>query len=113
MAEVYRARLDDGGFQKVVCIKRVLPSLAGQLGFFEMFRDEAALAARMSHPHLVQALDLMHAEGTHWLVLELVEGTNLKHVLENCRVLGERLSLTHALYIALCITRGLHYAHTA
>lgn len=114
MAEVYRARLDDGaGFQKMVCIKRVLPSLAGQLGFAEMFKDEAALAARMHHPHLVQALDRMDAEGTQWIVLELVEGTNLKRVLEACRITGEKVSLQHALFITLCITRGLHYAHTA
>src|SRR5688572_7358264 len=114
MAEVYKARLDDGaGFQKAVCVKRVLPSLAGQIGFSAMFKDEAALAARMQHPHLVQALDRMDAEGTQWIVLELVDGTNLKRVLEGCRITGEKMALAHALYITLCITRGLHYAHTA
>src|SRR3712207_6467966 len=113
MAEVYKARLDDAGFQKAVCIKRVLPQLAGQLGFFEMFKDEAALAARMCHPNLVQALDFMQAEGTQWLVLELVDGTNMKRVLEGCRLVGERLSLVHALYVTSCIARGLHHAHTA
>ena len=58
MAEVFLARQTGmQGFEKVVVIKRILPHLANQARFVQMFLDEARLAARFNHPNIVQAID--------------------------------------------------------
>jgi serine/threonine protein kinase len=52
MAEIFLARQSGpAGFEKQVVIKRVLPHLAADKDFVEMFLDEARLAARLSHPN--------------------------------------------------------------
>src|SRR5947207_15696451 len=59
MAEIFLARLHgDGGFEKLVCIKRILPHLARDPQFVAMFLDEARAAARISHPNLCQVFEL-------------------------------------------------------
>lgn len=113
MAEVFRARIDEGAFQKPVCIKRILPQLAGQPGFISMFRDEAALAARLSHANIVQVLDFGEVDGTLFMSLELVDGVALDAALKACRAANARLPVPVALHIATCMCRALHAAHTA
>ena len=59
MAEVYLARQSGpAGFEKECVIKRILPSLAADQQFVNMFLDEARIAARLSHPNIVQIFDL-------------------------------------------------------
>ena len=59
MAEVYLARQKGpAGFVKLVAIKRLLPHLHADKGLVEMFLDEARIAARISHPNVVQIFDL-------------------------------------------------------
>ncbi|MCC7073688.1 MAG: protein kinase [Deltaproteobacteria bacterium] len=113
MAEVFRARIDEGAFQKPVCIKRILPQLAGQPGFVTMFRDEAALAARLSHANIVQVLDFGEADGTLFMSLELIDGVPLDRALTACRAANARLPVPVALHIAVCMCRALHAAHVA
>ena len=52
MAEIFRARTNTEGFQKQICIKRILPNFIHEAGFEAMFRDEAALAALNRHGDL-------------------------------------------------------------
>jgi serine/threonine protein kinase len=63
MAEIFLARLaGDGGFEKLVCIKRILPHLAKDPQFVAMFLDEARVAARISHPNVCQVFELGEIE---------------------------------------------------
>ncbi len=79
MAEVYLARiLGHGGFAKVVALKRMLPSLSCEAGFREMFMQEASLAARLSHPHVVQIFDFAEEQGELYLAMEYVHGVTLR-----------------------------------
>ncbi|HEV8323574.1 MAG TPA: protein kinase [Myxococcota bacterium] len=59
MAEVFRAKsFGVEGFEKTVVIKRILPHLARDQKFIEMFINEAKIAARLSHANIVQIFDL-------------------------------------------------------
>ena len=54
MATVWAARLKGTrGFQKIVAIKTMLPSMTEDAEFEQMFLDEATLASRIRHPHIV------------------------------------------------------------
>src|SRR5207244_1096575 len=59
MAEVFVARQTAmAGFEKKIVVKRILPSLSSDEAFIAMFFQEARLAARLSHPNVVQIFDL-------------------------------------------------------
>jgi serine/threonine protein kinase len=78
MAEIFLARLHgDGGFEKLVCIKRILPHLAKDPQFVAMFLDEARVAARISHPNVCQVFELGEWEGQYYIAMEYLEGVPL------------------------------------
>src|SRR5579859_5812037 len=65
MAEIFLARVEAmPGVHKVVVIKRILPQLATQNDFIEMFLDEARIAATLHHPNLVQVFDVGICDAT-------------------------------------------------
>lgn len=112
MAEVYLAEaVSMQGFRKTVAIKRVLPHLAQNEAFIQMFLDEARLCARLDHANIVSVFDISSREDTYFLVMEFVDGANLKKVNESLRKRGERIGLGPATYIAIDALRGLSYAH--
>ncbi len=84
MAEVYAARIQgEAGFQKLVAVKRMLPHLASEPGFVDMFLNEAKLAAHVASPHVVQTLDLGRgSDGSLYIVMELVVGLSLAKLVE-------------------------------
>src|SRR6476620_7252054 len=78
MAEIFLARLHgDGGFEKLVCIKRILPHLAKNPQFVTMFLDEARVAARISHPNVCQVFELGEWHGAYYIAMEYLEGVPL------------------------------------
>jgi serine/threonine-protein kinase len=78
MAEIFLARLHgDGGFEKLVCIKRILPHLAKDPQFVSMFLDEARVAARISHPNVCQVFELGEWQRQYYIAMEYLEGVPL------------------------------------
>src|SRR5215813_3592500 len=74
MAEIFLARLHGfGGFEKLVCIKRILPHLAKDEHFVHMFLDEARIAARISHPNVCQVFDICEADGRYFIAMEYLQ----------------------------------------
>src|SRR3569833_2183623 len=90
MAEIYLAKQQGPGrFERSLVIKRILPHLVGQgEQFTQMFLDEAALAAQLSHPHIAQVYDFGHEDGTYFIALELVKGPDLRNVIKTAQRLG-------------------------
>src|SRR5215210_7062397 len=83
MAEVFRAESEGlQGFRKQVAIKRVLPHLSEKKKFISMFLDEARLSAQLSHSNCVQVFDIGVGDNAYFIVMEFVDGANLKAVLE-------------------------------
>ncbi len=113
MAELFLAKqVGMEGFERVVAIKRILAHLAYDQEFINMFRDEARIVAKLSHPNIVQIYDLGKSDDTYFIAMEYIPGRNLSSVAKKARALGEKLPPTH---IARCVAQaceGLHYAHT-
>ncbi|HLU68590.1 MAG TPA: serine/threonine-protein kinase [Kofleriaceae bacterium] len=112
MAELYLARVTGAaGFEKDVVIKRILPQLAESDEFYQMFLDEARIAATLQHPNVVQIYDAQQVGGEHFIAMEYLDGADL---LTLRRILAERrqgLPIQHSVYIASAVAAGLHYAH--
>lgn len=112
MAEVFRGEaLSVQGFKKQVAIKRVLPHLAQNKSFISMFLDEARLGARLNHANIVTVFDIGAADNTFFIVMEYVDGCNLKAIIEHFRQMGRRLPAKESVYICMETCRGLSYAH--
>ncbi len=112
MAEVFLGEsISVQGFKKQVAIKRVLPHLSQNRKFIDMFLDEARLSARLNHANVVTVFDIGSTDNTFFLVMEYVEGTNLKELIENMRKSGRQFELKNAIFIGMEACRGLNYAH--
>jgi len=112
MAEVFVGdAMSVQGFKKRVAIKRVLPHLASNENFIGMFLDEARLGARMNHANIVSVLDIGAADNTYFIVMEYVDGANLKTIIEVLLKQGRPVPMKDAVYIAMEACRGLSYAH--
>ena len=112
MAEVFRAESAGiEGFKKKVAIKRVLPHLSQKRKFISMFLDEARLSAHLSHSNVVQVFDIGMGDNTYFIVMEYVDGADLKAIIETRRKRKQEFPLEHAVFIATKICEGLSYAH--
>ncbi len=112
MAEVFRAESEGlQGFRKQVAIKRVLPHLSSKTKFIQMFLDEARLSAQLSHSNCVQVFDIGVGDNTYFIVMEFVDGANLKSVTDSLRKQGREFPIEAALFICIEICKGLSYAH--
>lgn len=113
MAEVYHAEQESlEGFRKTVAVKKVLPHLVQNEKFLRMFLDEARLSLRMSHANVVQVFDVGQAGGSYYVIMEFVDGVNLKQVNEFMRARGTTLPVEQAVFIMVETCKGLQYAHT-
>src|SRR5262245_41004900 len=112
MAEVFRGVAESlQGFRKNIAVKRILPSLTTNKKFVAMFLDEARLSLALQHANVVQVFDIGHTEDTYFIVMEYVDGADLKTVIEWRRRIGKRVPIAQTLYIILEICKGLGYAH--
>lgn len=119
MAEVYRARRwGPAGFCKEVALKRMRPEFVGDPGFRRMFEREATISARLNHPNLVQAFEIVEQGGELALSMEFVPGISLRKLLAEERGWGRgsldgARSVWLAAYIAWGVARALGHAWNA
>ena len=112
MAEVYLAKqAGAAGFEKLVCLKRILPHLARDKQFVEMFLNEARLAARLDHPNIVSIFDLGETNGNYFIAMEFIDGPNLRGVGKRAAELNELLPVPEVVKIISMAAAGLQYAH--
>src|SRR5689334_17226366 len=112
MAEVFLAESAGiEGFKKQVAIKRVLPHLSEKKRFIAMFLDEARLSANLSHSNVAQVFDIGVGDNAYFIVMEYVDGADLKAVIEFMRKGNRTIPLESAVFIASKICEGLTYAH--
>ena len=111
MADVYLAVLHRPmGFSKLQVLKLLRADLAEQADFRTMFLEEARLAARLSHPNIVQTVDVGEDAGRYYMAMEYLEGQTLDRIQRRAAKSG---GVPQALLLTvLCeILRGLQYAH--
>jgi serine/threonine-protein kinase len=112
MAEVYRAESAGlEGFKKIVAIKRVLPHLSEKKQFIGMFLDEARTSAHLSHSNCVQVFDIGVGDNTYFIVMEFVDGSDLKAIIEHRRSRGQGVPVEAACLVCVKVCEGLAYAH--
>ena len=110
MGELFLAELVDRSSQ--VVLKRLLADFLDDEKYVEMFRSEARVMASLNHPNIVRVFDVPIVDGMQCLAMEYVHGRNIQQVLKRCRTLSTIVPPQIALYLAIQVLKGLHYAHT-
>jgi serine/threonine protein kinase/tetratricopeptide (TPR) repeat protein len=117
MAEVYKAKsFGVEGFEKILVIKRILPQLASNQAFIDMFVHEAKLAVRLSHANIVQVFDLGRvidngSAPAYYIAMEYVAGLDVASLIKRTLRRSEALPVGLCLYVAAEIAKGLDHAH--
>ncbi len=96
---------------RLLALKVLLPSLAANEDFVNMFFTEARIAARLTHPNIVSITGFGQAEGIHCLAMEYVFGASLAQVLRTSARARKPLTVGVLLQIAALVCDALHYAH--
>lgn len=112
MAEIYRAKyLGEGGFEKTVAVKRLLPSWSANHEFVTMLIDEAKAQVHLQHPNIVQVIELGKEQESYFLSMELVEGLDLGHFFS--KIVRDNIALPpkFTIYIISQILQALDFAH--
>ncbi|PTL77497.1 protein kinase [Vitiosangium sp. GDMCC 1.1324] len=113
MAEVWLARQKGiEGFAKNVVVKRILPHLAEDGEFVEMFRNEALIAAKFNHPNIAQVYEFGEANGTYFIAMEFIHGEDLGRVMRKAYNAGGWIARPLAIRMVASACEGLYYAHT-
>jgi eukaryotic-like serine/threonine-protein kinase len=111
MAEVFLAKHEaDGGFQKLVVIKRTLSHLTGS-EFTTMFLEEARLASDLRHPNIVTILDIGKSDGAYFIVMEFLHGQDIRKLQRKVASYGQSVPLGVASQMIIDAANGLHHAH--
>jgi serine/threonine-protein kinase len=106
MGVVYRAR--DQSLGRVVALKMLSAELAAEDELLKRFQREAEAVGRLNHPNIVTVYDLGDAEGHLYMAMELLEGDDLRDLIER----ATPIPLAERSRILIEICKGLGYAHT-
>ncbi len=113
MAEVFLAKsFGVQGFEKLIAIKRILPTMAEDQEFIQMFIDEAKIAGHLSHANIVPIYELGKIGDAHYIAMEFVWGKDLLHIINRFRRMRERMPPAMVMWVGAMICDGLDYAHT-
>ena len=110
MADVYKAY--QPSLDRHVAIKVIHPFLADEADFLSRFEREAKVVATLRHPNIVQVYDFDAEGGLYYMVMEFIDGSTLKTLLETMQARGAPISLDDAVRIILSIGSALKYAHS-
>lgn len=113
MAEIFLGKhIGEDGFERLCCVKRILPHYAQEKEYIEMFRDEAHIGKRLQHANIVRVEGFEEVDGSFAIIMEFINGGDLRSILSACEKARIRPSVPMAVYIIAEAARGLHYAHT-
>jgi len=112
MGVVYLAMIQGpGGFNKLVVVKELKPELVEEPAFLTMFLDEARLAARLSHPNIVQTNEVGNDGDRYFMAMDYLDGRGLDQIRRRSKVAGFGLSVPMHLRVVCDMLAGLDYAH--
>lgn len=114
MAEVYRARVLTGAREgQTVAIKRLSASMASDRSQLERFNQEADLCRQLDHPNIVTVYEAGVLQGVHYIAMELIDGSDLGHLVRQLRQRSLELPIDFAVYLVKVLLDALAYAHGA
>lgn len=112
MAEVFKAKsFGVEGFERLVAVKRILPSIAEDKEFITMFIDEAKIAALLTHANIAHVFDLGIVGDSYYIAMEYVQGKDLRTIFDRARKRGEPIPVPMACFVMMKVCEGLDYAH--
>ena len=113
MAEVFLGRATgEGGFERLVAVKRILPDLAETPDFVEMFTDEARISAGLSHGNIGQVHEFGRSDDSYFIAMEYIQGVHLRKIY---RAFGKMKKIPPpglAAYVMANVCAALEHAHT-
>lgn len=112
MAEVFVAKaFGVEGFERILAIKKILPTMAEDEEFITMFIDEARISVQLNHANVVHIHELGKHDDAYFIAMEYVSGKDLRALLERFRRRKEIMPTAMAVFCATKICEGLDYAH--
>ncbi|PIS10035.1 MAG: hypothetical protein COT73_11535 [Bdellovibrio sp. CG10_big_fil_rev_8_21_14_0_10_47_8] len=112
MAEVYLAKSTGAsGIAKFLAVKRILPQYSDHPEFIDMFKEEAKIAVNLNHNNIVSIFDFGVKDKQFFLVMEYVEGQNLRQVTNHLKKESRKFSIDQIVYITKEVAGGLDHAH--
>src|ERR1700685_2482638 len=99
-----------GGFNKLLVVKELKPELSHDECYVSMFLDEARLAARLTHPNIVQTIEVGSEGDRHYMVMEFLDGRSLHRLVRRFKDQGGFPVAANLRLIAEALL-GLQYAH--
>ena len=112
MAEVFVAKaFGVEGFERLLAIKKILPTMGEDAEFITMFVDEARIAVQLAHANIVQVLELGKHDETLYIAMEYVSGRDLRQLMERYRKRQQPMPVPQAAYIVKEVCEALDHAH--
>ena len=112
MAEVFTAKaFGVEGFERLLAIKKILPTMGEDAEFISMFVDEARIAVQLSHANIVQVLELGKHDENLYIAMEYISGRDLRQLIERFRKRQQPMPIPQAALIVAEVCEALDYAH--
>jgi serine/threonine-protein kinase len=112
MGDIYLAEHTGlSGFAKRVVVKQIRPSLAKEPSYVDLFLNEARVGSFLNHPNIVHIFDVGHEGDNLWLVMEYVDGIDLKRLLRRAFLAGRPLEPTIVAAVVAEVLLALEEAH--
>lgn len=112
MAEVYLSKSTGAvGVNKFVAIKRILPQYSDHQEFIDMFKEEAKIAVNLNHGNVVSIYDFGIERSQFFLVMEYVEGRNLRQILNELKKSNTQFTIEQIVFMIKEVAAGLDHAH--
>ncbi|MBL9013419.1 MAG: protein kinase [Myxococcales bacterium] len=112
MAEVFKAKsYGVEGFEKIIAIKRILPTMGEDRDFIKMFIDEAKIAGQLAHANICQIFELGRIDGSHFIAMEYIWGKDLLQIQNRVRKQKQVMPVPMACFVIAKVLEGLDYAH--
>ena len=102
MAFVYEAK--DKLLNRTVAVKVLRPEFVDDEEFLKKFKREAEAVASLSHPNIVNVYDVGEDGKVHYIVMEYIDGQNLKDIIKNEGTLDEYTALDITKQIAMALS---------
>lgn len=114
MAEVFRA-VDISGPRagRKVAIKRLLPELAKDSEYVELFVGEADLSRMLHHPNIIEVYEAGTVGEQYYIAMDYIDGRDLGQIVKRCQERKILLPVDFAVFLAVALLEALAYAHAA
>ncbi len=112
MAEIFKAKsYGVEGFEKILAIKRILPSMGEDREFINMFIDEAKIVSQLNHANICQIFELSCYDNIHFIAMEYIWGKDVLQIQNRLGKMGQVMNVPMACHIVAKVCEGLDYAH--